>query len=890
MRIEGIRALEGPNVHHRKPVLVMTLRLEELTGRESRELPGFSERLLELLPGLGGHVCSRGYAGGFVERLHEGTYFGHVIEHVALELAARLGSQATYGKTRHAGEHGLYDVIVRYESEQGMRFLLETAVSLVAALAAGEDYPLAGRLEQAERIITDTRLGPSTRAIVAAAEKRGIPWRRLSDGSLVEFGHGRNRKLIQAALSGETSQIAVDTAGDKELTKRLLRDAFLPVPAGIAVDSPEGAVAAFRRLRAPVVLKPQSGNQGRGVTLGLMDEEQVRQAFSRAAAVSGPQVLLEEQLEGKDYRVLVVAGKMVAASLRVPGHVTGDGQHTLEQLIELTNQDPRRGESHEKPLTKIRLDESFSRTPSGYARQDVPAAGEKVFLNHAANLSLGGTATDVTDLVHPGTRLICERAARVVTLDICGVDLITADIALPFSGGIVELNAGPGLRMHLYPSEGEARAVGEAIMDHLYPPGSQSRIPLCAVTGTNGKTTVTRLIGHVMNHGSTTVGMTTTDGVHIGGLRIAEGDMTGPASARVVLSDPTVDLAVLETARGGILRRGLAYDWSDVAVITNIRPDHIGQDGIEDLDDLVWIKSLVAERVREGGTLILNADDPETVRLATHRRDLKHPREIVLFSTRNDNPHVRRHLQQGGKACLVEDGWLTEAQGNCRQRLLLAAAVPLTHGGTAQFQVANCLAALAACRALGCRAARLVRALQTFEAARDNPGRMNLWRFGQGHLLVDYGHNPDAFRAAGRMMRQWNRPVIGIVGVPGDRSDGLIREAARAAARAFDKILIREDDDLRERQPGEVAALLSHTIRSEAPALECRVVPDEIAGIREALADVAAGATAVVFYERLAPLVSFLKQAGAEPTESLESAGDEPDLPQLRARQSRSLT
>jgi cyanophycin synthetase len=869
MRIDSIRALEGPNVYHYKPVLIMTLELEELAERESCDVAGFPERLLQLLPGLGKHGCSRGYEGGFVERLHEGTYFGHVIEHVALELAGLLGSPVTYGKALYAGKRGRYEVAVRYESEQGMRYLLATAVQLVTALTSGNDFELAGHLQQAERIIAETALGPSTHAIVAAAEARGIPWRRLTDGSLVELGQGRHRKLIQAALTGETSQIAVDIVADKEFTKQLLHDAFLPVPDGIVAGSAQEAAAAFRQLGAPLVAKPSNGNQGRGVTLNLTTEEQVQRAFTRAATISC-RVLLERQLQGNDYRVLVVNGKMIAASLRLPAHVTGDGRHTLEQLIELTNRDPQRGESHEKPLTKIRLDAGFTRTTSGHARDDIPAAGETVFLQQAANLSLGGTAVDVTDQVHPATRLICERAARLVNLDICGVDLITPDISLPLSGGIVELNAGPGLRMHLHPAEGTARAVGEAIMDHLYPPGTEARIPVCAVTGTNGKTTVTRLIGHILGTTGATVGMTTTDGVHIGADRVAEGDMTGPASARIVLSDPTVDLAVLETARGGILRRGLAYDWSDVAVITNIRPDHIGQDGIESLEDLVWIKSLVAERVREGGTLVLNADDPESVWLAANRRIRKVPRETVLFSVRADNPHIAGHLQQDGTAFYLADGWITEARGSSRRKLLRAAPIPVTLDGTALFQVANCLTAIAACRALGCRTAQIIHALLSFEMTEHNPGRTNLWRYGQGYVLIDYGHNPDAFQAASDMARQWERPLIGIVGVPGDRSDDSIRAAARVAAHAFDSILIREDGDLRGRQPGEIAALLSDTIRAETSTADCRIVTSEVDALRDVLPSVAAGATAIVFYEKLGPVTDFLIRAGAQPAETIE--------------------
>jgi cyanophycin synthetase len=879
MRIEGIRALEGPNVYHYKPVLVMQLQLEGLTERESSEITGFTDRLLELLPGLRQHVCSRGYAGGFAERLNEGTYFGHVVEHVALELASLLGSSATYGKTLYGGREGLYDVIVRYEWEHGMRFLLDCAVRLVDALAAGEQFPLEQQLEQGRQIIADTRLGPSTQAIVSAAERRGIPWRRLDDGSLVQFGFGVNRKLIQAALTDSTSHLAVDTVADKEQTKALLREAFLPVPPGMIVRDENEAAKALAQLSAPVVVKPLDGNQGRGVSLNLWTEQQVREAYREAASESD-RILVEEQLQGEDYRVLVVGGKMVAASLRIPGHVVGDGEHTLEQLIRIANRDPRRGDGHEKPLTKLVLAETngVPRSVAGHEATYVPQAGEKVMLSQAANLSLGGTAVDVTDAVHPETRRICERAARAANLDICGVDLVTPDISRPLGGGIVELNAGPGLRMHLYPASGTPRAVGEAIMDLLYPSGQDSRIPVCAVTGTNGKTTVTRMIGHILGKTGKTVGMTTTDGIHVGGFRVASGDMTGPASARVVLSDPAVEAAVLEVARGGLLRRGLAHDWSDVGVITNIRPDHLGQDEIETLEDLVRIKSLVAERVREGGTVILNADDIESARLAGQERIRKPARTITFYSTQPDNARVLDHLAHGGNAFFIEDGWIVEARGYARRRVLEAASIPVTFDGTADFQVSNCLAAVAAARAMGCQPELIASALRSFGGLRDNPGRSNVWRIGSGYLVVDYGHNPDAFRAASAMARQWKRPVVGLVGVPGDRSDSLIRESARVISHGFEKVWIREDKDLRGRAPGEVAGLLWHEIRAEAPQLECRIVLDELEAIREVTAEAAAGATALVFYEKLEPILEFLEMTGAQPVESALDPGSHPEM------------
>lgn len=873
MRIENIRALRGPNVHHRKPVMALLLQLEELTDQESSDVPGFTDRLLELLPGLNRHHCGRGYEGAFVERLREGTYFGHVVEHVALELAGQLGNEGTYGKTRHADEPGLYLVIVRYSNEAAMRHLLRVSVELVEALTEGRPFDLVPHMQQAQRLLADTELGPSTRAIVDAATARGIPWRRLTDGSLIEFGQGIRRRRIQAAVTGGTSHIAVDAAGDKALTKKLLQEAFLPVPPGSVVTSLEEARSVHRELQEPVVVKPVNGNQGRAVTMNVRTEAELVAAFRKAAAVS-EEVLVEEQLTGADYRILVVDGRMVAASRREPCQVRGDGTSSVGQLIDAANQDARRGEGHRKPLTRI----EFAPDEQLPDLERVPEQGERVLLRHTANLSQGGTAVDVTDEVHPATRRLCERAARVIGLDICGLDLIAADISAPLEGGIVEVNASPGLRMHLYPSEGRPRPVGAAIMNMLYPPGETGRIPLCAVTGTNGKTTVTRLLGHILAQEGRHVGMTTTEGIQLGTERIAEGDLTGAASARLVLADPTVEAAVLECARGGILRRGLGYDWSDVAVITNIRMDHVGQDGIEDIEDLVWIKSLVAERVREGGTLVLNADDEESAALADSDRVRELPRRIIYFAMDATSPRLRRHLTAGGTAYFVRNGVLVEAVGNREAQLARVSHVPLTMNGTARFQIANCLAAAAAARAMGVSIRVVRNGLASFNSNRHNPGRNNVWRLGQGHVVLDYGHNSDAFRAAAQMVGSWKRPVIAIAGVPGDRADSVIREAGEALADGFTNLWIKEDKDLRGRQPGEVAQLLARTIRTANPSAECRITLDEVDALREALNQVRTGSTALLFFERRELVTRLLEEAGAVQVDMAEfnEAGAEP--------------
>jgi cyanophycin synthetase len=873
MRIDKIRTLAGPNIYNYKPVLVMTLCLEELAETASCDVAGFNERLVARLPGLAEHHCSKGYAGGFVERLGVGTYFGHIIEHVALELSDAAGISVHYGKTLYADEPGWYNVVVAYKAERGMRRLLEVAVELVGALVKNDPYPLEEKIAETRRLIARTELGPSTRAIVDAARRRNIPTFRVNADSLVQLGYGKNRRFIQAAMTSVTGGIAVEIAGDKELTKSILEQADIPVPRGLVVDTADDAVAALRELDAPLVVKPLDGHQGKGVSLNLSTEVEMREAFE-IAQQHGHDVLIEEMYVGRDYRVLVVGGKLVAASERIPCHVVGDGAHTLGELIEIANLDPRRGEGHDNVLTKIKIDEvmlAYLRK-HGLNFEDVPAAGERVFLRDTGNLSTGGTAVDVTDDVHPEVKRLCERAARIVGLDICGLDLIAADISQPLraGNGFIEANAAPGLRMHTAPTHGRPRDVGGAIVDMLYPRGAEARIPIISITGTNGKTTVTRMIGHVLQEMRWCTGMTTTDGIHIDGELVARGDTTGPHSARVVLSDPTVEVAVLETARGGITRRGLGYDWSDISVITNIREDHIGQDGIRDIEDLVHIKSLIAERVREGGTLILNADDEQCVRLIENSRVRRTDKQFIYFSLDDNHLLIRKYMEIGGGAFFVRDGRIIEAAGNVEHEVAAVADIPLTMGGTARFQVSNVLAAIAACRAHGVTRDHIVAALKTFNNAEHNPGRANLYQVGAGYVMVDYGHNPDAFDAVSRMAALWHgRRVTAILGVPGDRDDRLIEESARIAARGFHSIIIKEDKDLRGRRKGEVAGLLCRTVNAESPERQCRTVLDEIEAFSDELRELKPGDVTVIFYDKLEPVLEVLARHGAVPVTSI---------------------
>jgi cyanophycin synthetase len=809
-----IRILErsiyrGPSVHSGTPMVRLQMDLGSLADRPSNTIPNFTEALVESLPGLAEHGCSGVRPGGLLDRLSDGILIGHVIEHVALEVQKRAGGRATRGKTRAVKKRpGVFNVMYGYDDETAGLVAGRLALELVDGLLPPE---LSG-LEGLDRVTTEKtlripRLGPTTQSIMDAAAARRIPRERHDDVNLIRLGYGSRQKSFRASITSDTSHLAVETAGNKAHTKAILRAAGLPAPFGSVVASADAAWRDASDIDGRVVVKPLAGNHGRGVSLNLRGESAVREAFS-AAAEHGSKVIVEEQYTGNDYRVLVIGGRVAAVAQRSPAAVVGDGVLTLAQLIANLNADPRRGVGHEKVMTRVLVDARLvgRLTSQGFTLGAVPAAGVIIEIGMTANLSAGGEAIDRTDEIHPENRALAERAAKVIGLDVAGIDIVAPDIREPLrltGGGIVEINAAPGFRMHLEPSQGQRREVGAALVEYLYPRGSRSRIPITAVTGTNGKSTTVRMIGHILAHTGLTVGMTATTGVYIGEHLIRKVDASGPKSARSILTDPTVDAAVLETARGGILREGLAYDRADVGIVLNIAADHLGLKGVETLADLARVKSVVVRQVRRHGTSILNADDPYVSRMARHAGGR------VAYFTLGDPSRLDSDLV----ATVDDDGGIVLIDSGRRIPITHTSTIPATLDGTARFNVQNALAAILATYAQGVSPVDIADALSTFESRFDqNPGRLNITREPGFTTIVDYAHNPAALRSLGELvtaMRPAYRRVIGVVSIPGDRRDEDIVEVGAIAAGMFDDIIFRELPDGRGRATGGVVSLLT---------------------------------------------------------------------------------
>jgi cyanophycin synthetase len=838
MKILDIKVMKGPNYWsiRRHKLIQMRLDLEDMEQRPTNKVDGFRQRLEKMFPSMHGHRCSVGEPGGFFQRVDEGTWMGHVIEHIALELQTLAGMMCGFGRTRETSKSGVYNVVFSYMEEKAGIFAARASVRIAEALIDGKEYDLAADIQQLREIREDERLGPSTGCIVDEAVARGIPYIRLNRNSLVQLGYGVNQRRIRATIASTTGSIAVDIACNKEETKNLLGAAEIPVPKGRIVYSEEGLKDAIDSIKYPIVTKPVDGNHGKGATTNITDWEGACIGLA-AAKKYGRGVIVERFITGLDHRVLVINYKFVAAAIRKPAAVKGDGKHTIKELIDITNQDPRRGYGHEKVLTQISVDDFLMEmlTREGLTLDSIVEKDREVFLKPTANLSTGGTATDVTDMVHPDNIFMCERIARIVGLDICGIDIMADSLSTPVKengGAILEVNAAPGFRMHIEPTEGLPRNVAEPVIDMLYPPGATARIPIIAVSGTNGKTTTTRLMAHIVKSMGHKVGYTTTDGVYIQNQLMMRGDCTGPISAEFVLKDPTVDFAVLECARGGILRAGLGFHRCDIAIVTNVAEDHLGLGDIDTLDQLARVKSVVPESVMPGGYAILNADNQYTLGMAKNLNC-----KVAYFSLDENNPVVQKHIKEGGLAAIYENGFVTICKGTWKIRVDRAANIPLTYGGKATFNISNVLPCLLAGFIRNYKIEDMRMALETFiPSPAQTPGRMNMFHFKNFTVMVDYAHNTHGFMAIGDFLGRVDAsPKVGVIAGVGDRRDEDIVNLGRVAAGMFDEVVIRQDKNLRGRTEDEIIDLMKKGIHEVSADRKLTVIPKESEAIDYAI-------------------------------------------------------
>lgn len=838
MKILKIQGLRGPNIWsiHRKKLIQMRLDLEEMEQFPTNKIEGFRERIEAMFPTMIEHRCSEGCRGGFFSRVERGTWMGHVIEHIALEIQTLAGMETGFGRTRETKTPGVYNVVFSYTEENVGLFAAESAVRIAEALIAGTEYDVEADIQRMREIRERVRLGPSTGSIVEEAVARDIPWIRLGTNSLVQLGYGINQMRFQATITCKTSNIAVDIACDKEETKRMLELASIPVASGgICVDE-EDLEEVIKKIGYPIVIKPLDGNHGKGASINVKKWEDAVTGLAYAKNYSR-RVIVEKFITGFDFRVLIIDHKLVAAAKREPAHVKGDGTQTIQQLIDETNQDPRRGYGHENVLTQIDVDRDTLDLLEklGYTLETVPNRGEIVYLKSTANLSTGGTSVDVTDMMHPENIFLCERISRVIGLDVCGIDIMAENLTQPLKengGCILEVNAAPGFRMHLAPSEGLPRNVASPVIDMLYPPGKPSRIPIIAVTGTNGKTTTTRLIAHIVKNNGFKVGFTTSDGIYVQNHMMEKGDTTGPISAEYILKDPTVEFAVLETARGGILRAGLGFSRCDIGIITNIQEDHLGISDIDTLEDLARVKATVVKSVKKDGWAILNADDEYCMKLAKELNC-----NIAYFSMDDESPAIKQLAKDGKIVAVYENGFITIKKGEWKIRVERATHVPLTLGGKAKFMIANVLAATLAAYLQGFKIEDISLSLQTFiPSAAQTPGRMNIFDFKKFKVLIDFAHNPAGYKGVEEYLSTVEATKkIGIIAGVGDRRDEDIKECGMIAARMFNHIIIRQEKHLRGRTEDEIINLIMEGIVLANKEVTYEIIPKETEAIKHAI-------------------------------------------------------
>lgn len=862
MDILNIQPLKGRNVHSHKPLIKAVVDLDDLYDTPTSRIDQFNDRLLKMLPGLGKHCCSSGYEGGFLERLREGTYLTHVTEHMVLELQCMMGYDVHYGKSRVTEKPSVYYMAFEYKNEKFAIECLLAAVDIVNMLIDGKQPDIEKVIIHLERMAAESDLGTSTGAIYQEAVRRKIPVKCLEHSSVLQLGTGKYTRMVEASLTDRSGCISVDIAGNKHLTKQILSEAGIPVPHGDIAYTIRSASAIASCIGYPVVIKPFDANQGKGVFTNIADARELEEAFNTAIRFSHA-VIVEKHIPGRDYRLLVVGGKMVAAAERKPPSVTGDGIRTIKQLVDSENRNPLRGADHEKPLTYIKIDDMSRQVlaKKGYDESRVLPAGEQVLLRYNGNLSTGGTARDCTQEVHAENARLAERAAELMELDVAGIDITCDDIAKPVTSGngaLIEVNAAPGLRMHIYPTEGRSRNVAGDILDMLYPQGSQSSIPIISVTGTNGKTTVTRIIAYTLGLDGTVVGMTSTSGIYIGRECILKGDNTGALSAARVLKDTRVEAAVLETARGGIIKRGLGYDLADVGVITNISDDHLGIDGIDTLEDMAKAKALVVEAINPKGAAVLNADDKMTPWIM-QRVSCK----TVLFSKDSGSLLLQREISKGSRVVYVRDGAVYTLCKNAETFIARIEEIPITYNGSAVCNIENSLAAAASLLAAGVPAVTVRAGLIGFKPdISTNPGRFNVFDMGRFTVMLDYGHNTAGYRAVADMIKCFDaQRYTGVIGMPGDRKDQSIYEVGRLCGRSFSKLIIKEDNDLRGRNAGEVADILfSAAVKGGMNTDHISIIYSETKALETAIMEAAPGEMVVLFYEELEPALKVIEK------------------------------
>ena len=838
MNIIEIRVMRGANYwsEYNKKLIVIKLDLGDWEQLHTNAIDSFSASLERLIPTLKNRQSSTGVEGGFLEEVKKGTQLANVVEHLALELQNLAGMDCDFGETRSTNVKGVYHVLFSYIIEKAGILAAKTAVNLVKYLLSELDYNVDNDLQSLQRLYNREKLGPSTNAIVQEAELRNIPYTRLNNDSLLMLGQGCNQKIIRASVASTTSSIAVDLASNKDATRSLLFKSYIPVPKGTLIYDIADLEEAVKEIGFPLVTKPVNGNHGRGITTQITTWEQARNGFFEAQKIS-EDVIVERYISGTDYRFLVINYKLAAVAERTPALVTGDGISTIEALIDETNSDPDRGEGHQKMLTKIKIDSATQSLLAAkkHTIDSILPLGEILFLKDTANLSSGGTATDVTDHVHPDNIFMAERVARLMNLDICGIDIMAEDVSIPITqknGGVIEVNAGPGLRMHLSPAQGIARNVAAPLLDMLYPDHASGRIPLVAVTGTNGKTTVTRLIAHLAQAAGHHPGYTTTDGIYIDGKAVRFGDCSGPGGSATVLRDPLVDFAVLECARGGILRAGLGFDKCNISVVTNVTDDHLGLNNIDTIEQLANVKAVVAKSTFANGFAILNADDDLVYEMKNNLNC-----NIALFSMDANNERIKKHCSEGGMAAFVENNYFMISKGEWKTTIASINQVPLTFSGTCEFMIKNILPAMLVATLSNFPRETISSGLRSFIPSPTlTPGRMNVFQFKNFQLMVDYAHNTDGYAQMQKFMEHVTASrKTGIISATGDRRMEDIKNIGRYSAQMFDEIIIRHDRDNRGSTTEELSQFLLEGVREINGDINVSVISNEIESIKYAI-------------------------------------------------------